>query len=205
MSRNYVKAIHDRLTHLTHAHLWFRKNNFGSKVFCIGYNKTGTTSLGKAFKMLGYRHTSFNKKVWRDFYRNGKVDKIIHYTAKFEAMDDLPWLLEDMIPVMDNAFPGSKFIYLQRDEASWKESYKRWRKKVFDEKPDLEIELEKYRAHRSFVLDYFKDRPAEDFLVMDIKEKNGFKKLANFLGKETDQSDFPHQNKTSDLQHRKKK
>lgn len=198
-----LSSLVSLFTHRWHGHLLFRKERYDAKVFCIGYNKTGTTSLGKALKILGYRHASFNKKVWRDFYRNGKVEKIVKYTAKFESLDDLPWLLEDMIPIMDKAFPGSIFIFLERDEESWKQSYKRWRKKLFGETADIEVELEKYRKHRSFVLNYFKDRSPDEFIVINIQEENGFKRLADFLGKETDQTEFPHQNRTSDLRDRK--
>ena len=41
------------------AHLWrWKRSDFGPKVFVIGYNKTGTTSVGIALKMLGYDHSS---------------------------------------------------------------------------------------------------------------------------------------------------
>lgn len=199
-----LRSIFGHITHRWHFHLLFRKEKYDAKVFCVGYNKTGTTSLGKALKLLGYRHTSFNKRVWRDFYSNGKTDKIIRYTAKFEAFDDLPWLKEDMIPILDKSFPGSKFIYLERDEESWAKSNDKWRQKLFGRIPNLEEDLEKFRNHREFVLNYFKDRSPDDFIVMNIQEKGGFKRLADFLGKETDQTDFPHQNKTSDLKHRRK-
>ena len=199
-----LNSILALFTHRWHWHLLLRKERYDPKVFCIGYNKTGTTSLGKALKILGYRHTSFNKRVWRDFYRNGKVEQIVRYTAKFEALDDLPWLLEDMIPVMDQAFPGSKFIYLERDEDSWKKSYSLWRQKLFGETPDIDAELQKFRDHRNFVKDYFRNRSEEEFIILDIREKDGFKKLALFLGRETDQTDFPHQNRTSDLKQRRR-
>src|SRR5699024_4627029 len=92
--------------------LAFRKPRYDSKIFCIGFNKTGTTSLGRALTDLGFRHSSFSQIVWRKYYQRGKIDKVLKYTAKFESFDDLPWLKEDMIPVLDKHFPGSKFIYL---------------------------------------------------------------------------------------------
>ena len=176
--------------------LLFYRQHYTGKIFCIGYNKTGTTSLGEALRMLGYKHSSYNDKVWRKYYRDNEIVKILKYTAKFESLDDLPWLKEDMIPILDKVFPNSKFIYLTRDEDSWKNSIYHFTYKLFGEYPDVEKCLEEYRAHRDFVLDYFKDRPKEQFLVLDIREKKGFKKLANFLGKTTNQDEFPHYNKT---------
>ncbi|MEO0898844.1 MAG: sulfotransferase [Bacteroidota bacterium] len=173
-----------------------RKARYDSKVFCIGYNKTGTTSLGKSLEILGYRNSSFNKKVWRKYYKEGHLDKVLAYTAKFDSVDDLPWLLEDMIPLLDETFPQSKFIYLERDEESWKKSYYNWHHKLTDQYPDIDKALQKFQAHKDFVFEYFKDRPSQDFIVLNIREKGGFKKLADFLGKPTDQLDFPHYNKT---------
>jgi hypothetical protein len=48
--------------------LIFRTKRYDSKIFCIGFNKTGTTTVGKSLKMLGYKHSSFNKKVYRKYY-----------------------------------------------------------------------------------------------------------------------------------------
>lgn len=174
----------------------FRKSNYSSKVFCIGYNKTGTTSLGKSLEMLGYRNSSFNRIIWRNYYEKGKTKKILHYASKFDSFDDLPWLKEDMIPVLDKSFPGSKFIYLERDEESWKKSLYNWRYKTFQEYPDLDKSFQMYKEHRKFVLNYFENRSESDFLILNIKDKSGFKKLANFLNKKVIRDDFPHFNKT---------
>lgn len=173
------------------------KPRYTSKVFCIGFNKTGTTSFGKALQMLGYRHSSFNKKVWSQYYKNDEVVKILRYTAKFDSVDDLPWLKEDMIPVLDRVFPNSKFVYLTRDEASWKKSIYNWTFKVFGEYPNIDEKLDEYRRHREFVFDYFKDKPKEQFLVLDVSDGGAFGKLADFLGKTAPQKNFPHYNKTS--------
>jgi hypothetical protein len=176
--------------------LVFRKSRYDSKVFCIGYNKTGTTTVGKSFEILGYRNKTFSSKVWLRYYKNNKIVKILNYASKFESFDDLPWLKEDIIPILDKVFPKSKFVYLLRDEESWKKSYFNWRKKRFGDSPDVEKAWQEYQAHNRFVMDYFKDRPENEFIVLDVQDKNGFKKLADFLGKKTDRYSFPHFNQT---------
>jgi len=103
-----------------------RPERYGPKVFCVGYNKTGTTSLGKSLEMLGYHNTSFERTVWREYYLKGRIDKVVRFAAKFDSADDLPWLKEDLIPVLDEIFPGSKFIHLERDEVSWCKSFETW-------------------------------------------------------------------------------
>ncbi|GAB4552593.1 MAG: hypothetical protein Tsb0014_46360 [Pleurocapsa sp.] len=179
--------------------LVIRRPKYNGKVFCIGFNKTGTTSCGRALEMLGYKHSSFNTTVWRKFYKNNEIVKILQYTAKFDSVDDLPWLKEDMIPILDRVFPNSKFIYLTRDEESWQKSIYHWTYQKTGKYPNLEQELENFRKHRDFVLNYFKNRPKDQFLILDIKDEEGLKKLANFLGKTTNQNKFPHANKTINL------
>jgi hypothetical protein len=181
---------------LHHILLFFRRPKYDAKVFCIGYNKTGTTTLGKSLEMLGYRNSSFNKKVWRKYYKNNEIEKILLYTSKFDSFDDLPWLKEDMIPVLDKKFPGSKFIYLERDEVSWKKSFNDWTFNMTGKYPNIEEGWQDYLKHQKFVLDYFKERKS-DFIVINVKDENGLKKTADFLGKTTIQNHFPHFNKTT--------
>lgn len=78
-----------------------------AKIFVVGYNKTGTTSVGKALQKLGYRHSSFNEFVWRELYNKGNIDGVINYTKRFESFDDLPWLKEDLLPILFETFPNS--------------------------------------------------------------------------------------------------
>jgi hypothetical protein len=175
--------------------LFFRKPKYSHKVFCIGYNKTGTTSCGKAFEILGYRNCSFNQKLWRQEYKNKEFLKILNFASKFDSFDDLPWLKEDMIQLFDKVFPHSKFIYLERDEESWLRSLNNWSYKRTGKYPDLEKELNDFRNHRTFVMNYFKDRP-QDMLSINISNEDAFIKLAKFLGKETKKRQMPHENKT---------
>jgi len=173
------------------------KPNYNNKIFCIGYQKTGTTTLGRSLKMLGYKHSSFDEEIYLKYYReNRNLDKILEYTSKFESFDDMPWLKKDLIPILDETFPGSKFIYLERDEESWKKSLNTWHYKKFGVYPDIEQRLHEYRQHKNFVMEYFKDRIGEDLIILNIKDKNGFKKLSSFLGKSAPMNSFPHFNKT---------
>ena len=191
-----MTIIKDKLSALKFEIIYlFRRSNYNPKVFCIGYNKTGTTTIGIALSQLGYVNSSFNKKVWRKYYKQGKIEKIISYTAKFDSFDDLPWLKEDMIPILDQRFPNSKFIYLERDEESWVRSYDRWTFNTFGFHPDIEQGLKNYRDHKEFVLSYFKDR-SNDLLILNVKDEKAFSKLAKFLGKQAPSSHLPHFNKS---------
>jgi hypothetical protein len=178
--------------------LW-RKERYDAKVFCIGYNKTGTTTLGKSFEMLGLRNTSFNQRVWRELYKKGRIKEVLVYTAKFDSTDDLPWLKTDMIPLLDETFPGSKFVYLFRDEDSWKKSLKTWSEKAKGRTPEIEAEYRGYLAHQEFVQSYFRDWPVNRFISLSISDEMGFKKLAKFLGKPSVADSFPRFNQSKDI------
>lgn len=175
----------------------FVKAQYNGKIFCIGFNKTGTTSLGKSLELLGYRNASFNRIVWNKYYLKNRIDKVLKYTAKFDSLDDLPWLKEEMIPILDKTFPNSKFIHLTRDEESWKKSLHTWSYNKFGEHADVDNGLKEYRDHSKFVHDYFKDRDKSEFLTLDIRDPKGFKKLGDFLGKKTNRDSFPHFNKSN--------
>lgn len=171
-----------------------RRRDYGPKVFCIGYNKTGTTSVGHALAELGYRHTSFNRVVWT-LYGRGQVNRIIDYMSRFESADDLPWLKEDVIPILDARFPGSKFIYLTREERSWRRSIARWTRWMTGKSLNVNVEWERFVAHRQFVTTYFAARP-NDLLTLDVADPDGFDRLAAFLGKQAPRAALPKVNVT---------
>jgi hypothetical protein len=86
------------------------------KIFCIGRNKTGTTSLAKAMKDLGFKvgkqreaEALLDDWVKRDF------SSIISYCMRSEFFQDVPFSLPYTYIALDQAFPGSKFILTIRD------------------------------------------------------------------------------------------
>lgn len=86
------------------------------KIFCIGTNKTGTTSLKHAMEELGFisgeQRTAENLiDDWaaRDFR------KLIKYCKSAEFFQDVPFSLDFTYIVLDHAFENSKFILTLRD------------------------------------------------------------------------------------------
>jgi hypothetical protein len=98
------------------------------KVFCIGMNKTGTTSLAQALSELGYSvgHQLDAEKlmddwVLRDFRR------LIQYCQTADAFQDVPFSLDFTYQILDFAFPQSKFILTVRNNADeWYKSLTRF-------------------------------------------------------------------------------
>ena len=99
-----------------------------AKVFGIGMNKTGTTSLERAFHLLGFRIGDQDAgcrliESWarRDF------DPVIALCRTADAFQDIPFSLPFTYQAMDAAFPGSRFILTVRDSPEqWYQSLTRF-------------------------------------------------------------------------------
>jgi hypothetical protein len=88
------------------------------KVFCIGFNKTGTTSVRIALEELGYRVG--NQPVAEGFIADWACrdfSRIIDYCNTADAFQDIPFSLPETYQSLDAAFPGSKFVLTVRTNA----------------------------------------------------------------------------------------
>lgn len=94
------------------------------KYFCIGPNKTGTSSLKKAFDLLGMNVADQNISDRLLFdWANKNYQPIIDFCTKYEAFQDIPFSLPDTFKILDSAFPKSKFILTIREsEETWYKS-----------------------------------------------------------------------------------
>ncbi len=176
-----------------------------SKVFGIGFHKTGTKSLGCALSLLGY-------KVCGPF---GTRDKDIAQTAlkkalslanHYDAFQDNPWpvLFRDL----DNAFPNSKFVLTICPTDEWIKRTTRYfgtqetpmRQWIYGAGAPVGNEtayIQQYNQHNAEVKDYFCDRP-NDLLVFPLTLTPSWEPLCNFLNKPLPQkTEFPHLNKRS--------
>ena len=62
------------------------------KVFGIGLNKTGTTTLGTCLERLGYDHVSCRADLLAD-WRAGRKDTVFAVTDAHQSFEDWPWPL----------------------------------------------------------------------------------------------------------------
>jgi len=103
------------------------------KVFCIGLNKTGTTSLAKALEELGYdlgdlaaAEALLEDWARRDFHR------IIEYCQTADVFRDIPFSLDFTYQALDAAYPDSKFILTVRNSTEeWYHSLTQYHSKLF--------------------------------------------------------------------------
>lgn len=105
-----------------------------TKYFCIGRNKTGTTSLKHAFQDLGFIVGSQPEaeRLTMAHYFDGEFDAIIDYCRGAQVFQDVPFSYPETYKHLDKAFPGSKFILSVRDDAEqWYRSLTRFHAKRF--------------------------------------------------------------------------
>ncbi len=111
-----------------------RSANARDKIFCIGLNKTGTTSWSQAMLDLGYVVGS--ETVATMFFYDwvdGDFRRIVNYCrTDGQVFQDFPFSLPNTYKAIDRAFPDCKFVLTVRDSADqWYESLinfhgKRW-------------------------------------------------------------------------------
>lgn len=105
-----------------------------TKFFCIGRNKTGTTSLKAAFEALDFPVGDQRKAEAIAFknYFEGNFKPVIDYCKSAQVFQDVPFSYPETYKYLDKAYPGSKFILTIRDDAEqWYRSITRFHAKKF--------------------------------------------------------------------------
>lgn len=175
------------------------------KVFCIGFMKTGTTTMNRALGALGYRVSPHSWKLLKPIMRKD-WDKVKQHIEAYDAFEDNP--IPQIFKELDGMFPDSKFILTVRESESWYKSVAHhieaqvspmheWvfgRGKSIPAK-DKAHTIRVFEEHNAAVVAYFKDRP-NDLLVYDVKEHTDWKSLCDFLDKPIPAADYPHANRS---------
>lgn len=172
------------------------------KIFCIGWHKTGTSTLGDALIELGYKVSGARLDLAASLLKGDK-HTTLELAKDFEALQDVPWAM--LFKELDKAYPNSKFILTIRDEQAWlksaqqhfRDTYSDMHKWIYGKGILLgheDLYLRRYRKHYQDVEEYFKDR-SEDIIVMDFKKGDAWEKLCDFLDKPIPKKPFPHSNK----------
>ncbi len=174
-----------------------------NKVFIIGLPRTGTTSVSVALLDHGFKvaHTAYSKETF----------------AQADVFSDTPCYCD--YPHLDALFPGSKFVYLERDIEAWLPSMQMLLKKMHvNLKPEghfnpiikrcFESTFASstapnplcpthlsacYANHKKQVMNYFSKR--NDMLQISVKQSDGLSQFLSFIGKPSNKKlPFPHIN-----------
>jgi hypothetical protein len=98
------------------------------KVFVVGCNKTGTTSMRAALESLGYRvGDQVKSEMLLEDWAQRDFRSLIKHCRSADAFQDVPFSMNYTCEAMDQAFPGSKFVLTVRDSPeAWFESTTRF-------------------------------------------------------------------------------
>ena len=127
--------------------------NNKQKIFCVGFNKTGTTSLEMALGNLGF--TLGNQGKGELLFSNWRVrnfDEIIKLSKTADVFQDIPFSLPFTFQTMDINFPHAKFILTIRDTPEqWFQSLTTFHSKIINGNSHLPTtaELKNYSYHYS--------------------------------------------------------
>lgn len=176
------------------------------KVFGIGLNKTGTTSLGVCLRQLGYRHSSFNLSLLEQVSR-GDLAGVLEHCHHYDSFEDWPYPL--IYKELDVAFPGSLFVLTRRLHPD------RWFDSLSDHAlrtrlregcrtrilaygvsyPQLDRTtlLHRYVQHLFEVRSYFTGR-SDQLLELCWEEEHDWSRLCSFLSQPLQPGPLPHAN-----------
>lgn len=95
------------------------------KVFGIGYNKTGSSTLEAVFRHYGLRAPKQldQERLLAGLPFNGEFSTLRAFIEDYDAFQDFPFSQFETYVACDVLFPGSKFILTIRDPDAWFKSY----------------------------------------------------------------------------------
>jgi len=181
-----------------------------TKVFCIGFNKTGTTTIKRCFSALGISPIAptDDKSVGhlgRSIFDSQDYEPALQAAKEYQGFEDRPWNIWEMYRHLDERFPTARFILTTRSSEKWWNSVERW---ISITKPWMAIRylehlkasdlqkgsmIEGYESYNAEVKAYFAGR--DNFLVFDYEQDPGWEPLCAFLGTPVPDKPFPHANR----------
>lgn len=178
------------------------------KVFGIGLNKTGTSSLKRALVTLGYNHCTMRGQMTHKFFNNS-FGQIFKTVEDFDSFEDWPWPLMYR-QVFEKYGETARYVLTRRSSAqAWLESLKAHtlvtnphnnpRKRVFgfDYPHGAEAShIAFYENHLAEVRKFFADQNAGHVLCeVCWEEGDGWQEICDFLKEPLPNAPFPHANR----------
>lgn len=173
-----------------------------AKVMCVGFQRTGTTSLGGALELLGLRVCGAVGTWMPDIARRAS-GLVVRLTPDYDAFEDNPWPL--LFGDLDAAWPDARFVLTLRSSSAWLASMRRY----FTGPPspmqewlygsggvpasDDRCLLEVYARHNEAVVAHFSERRGK-LLVLDVDRGLCWEPLCRFLGLPQPDVPFPRLN-----------
>lgn len=175
------------------------------KIFGVGLNKTGTTTLAEALEVLGLGPVASHDGAEESHETvraalEGNYGPAIAYAHGYRAFEDRPWNIGKIYRELATAFPDARFVLTRRDPAHWWRSVERWLSvskpgKLAEYCQHLQVDaglaregvealrlpmLDRYEHYNRAVVEHF--RGADRLLVIDFEGGDGWPELCAFFG-----------------------
>ena len=173
------------------------------KVIGIGLNKTGTTTLGQCFKILGFRHAPYDRSLLYRWHE-GDPEPAFAVADAWDTFEDWPWSL--MFRELDARYPKARFELTERSSPKkWFDSLCHHSKRAGTPRVreiaygypmphgHAQEHIEFYEEHSRAVREHFAGRP-DKLLVVCWEHAGRWDELCEFLGRDVPAADFPHAN-----------
>ncbi len=108
-------------------------NKSKQKIFCIGFGKTGTTTIERVLKDFNFRVGNQEKGelLVFDWYKR-EFKNIIKLCETADAFQDIPFALPFTYMALDQYFKNAKFILTERDSSEqWYQSLTKFHSKLW--------------------------------------------------------------------------
>jgi hypothetical protein len=186
-----------------------------NKIFQIGFNKCGTSSMHFLFKECGLKSVHWDngfiaKKIIENINKNEMPLKDVNqYTCYTDVEYNYQYPFIEHYKLLDQKYPNSLFILNTRKKENWIKSRIRHmnglylknyiilktekEKRIISQKEAVGYWEKEWDLHHKEVQEYFNSSP--NFLIFDIENESY--KLIEFLNKwGINAKKFPHINKT---------
>ena len=178
------------------------------KIFGIGLNKTGTTSLGHYFQNMGYlSYCNWTAKMLRMALNNDP--EMYEIIDKFDVFQDWPWPI--IYKRLYNKYSDAKFILtLRNTPEEWfisfcNHSHKMGRqitRKIiygydYPSEENKKEHIEFYNNHNNDVIEFFKNKKnkKDKLLILKTNDINKEQKICDFIKIPYNNIKYPHSNK----------
>ena len=190
--------------------MWQNKD----KIFCIGRNKTGTTSIEKWMQMIGcsVAPQQAGENCTLDVI-NGDYSKLNNLVLDFNGFQDLPYNLPNVPQHLHKNYPNAYFILtVRRSSDEWYQSLVRYNRKIEPTQPigkttvaemqhkiygdyieNKQNCIEHYEKYNMQIEEYMIRNNAR-FIKLCLSEPNANQILCDFVG--VNGINLPHLNKS---------